>query len=109
MENDIEDIVELSRLNQSLENITEFVVGRLKKEIELRLKIIRQLAVADIDDKLSWDNKLIKMLKTCNDDMKTTISDYLNIDAEIKMARMKKEQIEEAIKSKKKVIDIRPR
>lgn len=109
MENDLEDIVELSLLNASLENVTEYVIGKIKEESELKTRLMRAMALADLDDKASFDNKLIRLYKISDETGRKEIELYNQVEAQLKMSKMKREQIEEAINSKKKVIDIRPR
>lgn len=106
----VEDLNELRKLNDDLERIVNEIILLHIEWTNLRLLLIQLLSNAQIKNTLSWENKLIELRTIYNkqEDICKTIDDFLMKEGFLRQKQYKKDQIEEKIKSLKKIMDVTP-
>lgn len=104
---DHEDIIRLDNLNATLEAIIDNLDYTIDKITELKIILLDEIQKVDMSERLSFENKLIKIRPTMSNPK--WVDDYIRQEAELKKLENRKHQVEEAIKSLKKKMEVMPK
>ena len=110
-----DEIVEFSELEKFIDtpirNYSSGMKARLGFSIAINVNpeilLLDEIAKVEMSERLSFENKLIKIRPIT--EKKSWIDDYIRNEAELKKTENRKSQVEEAIKSIKKKIEVMPR
>lgn len=101
---DITDIHNLDKYNDSYDSIITVINNLLDSQLRMKLILIDEIEPFDLPERVSFENKLIKVRsKIASSKM---VDDFLKNENELKKAENRKKQIEEAIRSTKKKMEI---
>jgi len=105
---DINDIITLERLNKKYEEYVHELNTLIQQEVELKITLFDIIGRVEMNERMSFDNKLMKARKELLE-ARVDIDAYFLLEAKRKQSENRLKQIEEEIKSKKKVLDLIPR
>jgi hypothetical protein len=104
---DWNDILELDRWNKKLLLAVEKVNGLIDRITGLKIILLDEIQKVPMNDRMSFENKIIKIRSIT--EHPDWVDDYIRTEAELRKAENTKDQIEEAIKSIKKKMEVLPR